>query len=257
MADIKFLLPEESTGNLKQDFESLKTKFISVLKELEYALGNLDEENVSRAASVYAENIDTTHAKITNAQIGNLSADKLTSGEIDAGKINVTNLSADMIQTGTLDTSNVAIASGNNRLMIDESLLRMYDSTGTLRFMMGLDTRPTLEDGKTNPYYNQFCLFIIDENGSNTIYFDDDGNAIFAGKINTKESVSVGERIVMQNCRHSNSGIFFTSGSQTLGSISVEGDSPRIELSAPNGVYVSGSKLATEDYVNQMFGSSV
>lgn len=253
MADIKFLLPEEGTGNLKEDFENLKTKFISVLKELEYALGNLDEENVSRAASVYAEDIDTTHAKINSAQIQSLTADKLTAGTIDAREIEVTNIDADNVTAGTINTNNVAVQSADGSLQLNGSLLCMNDRQGNPRLLMGLDTRASI-DGEPNPYYNQFNFFIINKEGVNTIYFDDDGNAVFAGKIDTKQNISVGQRIEMQNSRASNSGIYFKSGSDTLASVSVDGEDKGLYLSAHGGLYYNGSRLATESYVNSMFG---
>jgi hypothetical protein len=253
MADIKFLLPEESSGNLKEDFENLKTKFISVLKELEYALGNLDEENVQRAASVRAEDIDTSKAKIRDAQIKSLTADKLTAGTIDANEISVINIDADNISAGSIDTDMIKIASGDGSLVMDGGLIRMYDEDGALRLMMGLDTRSEV-GGEANPYYNQFCFFIVNKDGVNTIYFDDDGNAVFAGKINTKNSVSVGKRIEMQNSRDSRAGLYFMSGSDCLGSVSIDGETPGVYISAQNGVYINGSKIATESYVNKMFG---
>lgn len=255
MADIKLLLPEESSGNLKEDFENLRTKFISVLKELEYALGNLDEENVQRAASVRAEDIDTTKAKIKDAQIKSLTADKLTAGTIDAGNINVINIDADNINTGSINTGVIKIASDDGSLMMDGGLIRMYDIDGRLRLMMGLDTRSTV-GGKENPYYNQFCFFIMNNDGENTIYFDDNGNAVFAGKINTENSVSVGKRIEMQNSRDSRAGLYFMSGADCLGSVSVEGENRGIYLSSDGGVYINGDKIATERYVNQMFGGA-
>lgn len=250
MADIKLLLPNETSGNLKRDFEDLKDKFISVLKELEYTLANLDEENVTRAASVYAENIDTTHAKIANAQIQDLCADKLTAGTIDGDEINVIHLTADNIVSGTLNTGSVQVSSQGENLVISDGLIRLFDHAGTLRLMMGLDTRKTV-DGKTNPYYNKFYFCISDKTGSDTIYFDDNGDAVFAGRIDTKENISVGEKIELQNSRNSANGIYFMSGTECLCSVSIDGDDKGLYISAKGGVFVRGEKLATEAYVNE------
>lgn len=250
MAEIKLLLPNESSGNLKQDFEDLKDKFVSVLKELEFTMANLDEENVTRADSVYAEKIDTTHAKIKDAQIQSLTANKLTAGTIDADEINVVNLNADNISSGTLNTSNVAVASDGGKLYISDGLITLFDSQNTMRLMMGLDTRDKIE-GITNPNYNKFYFCISDKNGNDTVYFDDLGDGVFAGVLDTKKNISVGSKIVMQNARDSGSGIYFTSGAQTLASISIDGEDKAVYINANGGVYTRGERLATESYVNE------
>lgn len=273
MADVKLLIPQSDSGNLKKDVEQLKTRFTAVLKELEYLLCNLDEENVTRAASVYAENIDTRHAKISDAQIGELSADKLTSGSIDAGKIEVKNLSADAITSGTidagkinvenlsanslvsgtLDTEQVTVASGDGRLVIYDTVMAMYDASGTARLVMGLDTRPTV-NGEENPNYNAFRFDIADESGTPCIQFDSDGNAVFSGIIDTKSNVNIGNRLKLMNA-YGEGGVFFcTRNGSSMASVMCESfeNGPGVMISADDGLYVNGSRVATEEYVAEV-----
>ncbi len=278
MADVKLLIPQSDSENLKKDVEQLKTRFTAVLKELEYLLCNLDEENVTRAASVYAENIDTRHAKISDAQIGELSADKLTSGSIDAkkievknlsadaitsgtidaGKINVENLSADSLVSGTLDTEQVTVASGDGRLVIYDTVMAMYDASGTARLVMGLDTRPIV-NGEENPNYNVFRFDIADESGAPCIQFDSNGNAVFSGIIDTKSNVNIGNRLKLMNA-YGEGGVFFcTRNGSAMASVMCESfeSGPGVMISADEGLYVNGSRVATEEYVAEVIRSVI
>lgn len=270
MADVKLLIPPSDSGSLKKDVEQLKSRFTAVLKELEYLLCNLDEENVTRAASVYAENIDTTHAKISDAQIGDLSADKLkagsidadkveirnlsadalVSGTIDADKITVKNLSADALVSGTLDTEQVTVASGDGRLVMYDTVLAMYDSEGTPRLVAGLDTRRTV-NGAANPSYNKFRFDIADENGTSCIRFDDDGNAVFSGIIDTGSDVNVGNQLCLNNA-YADGGLYFCNrNGSAMASVMCDrfDDAPGVLVTADSGLFVNGYKVATEQYV--------
>ncbi len=270
MADVKLLIPPGESGNLKKDVDELRTRFTLVLKELEYLLCNLDEENVTRAASVYAENIDTTHAKISDAQIGgvsadkleagtidarevtieNLSADSLVSGTIDADKITVKNLSADSLMSGTLDTESVMIASGDGKFAIYDTVMAMYDTNGVLRLFAGIDTRRTV-DGEENPDYNKFCFDIINEDGVSCIHFNDDGDAVFSGVIDTKNDVNVGNMLRL-NDAYADGGLYFcNNNSDAMASVMCDRfeDGPGVLVTADSGLYVNGSRVATEAYV--------
>lgn len=270
MADVKLLIPTSDSGNLKKDFDELRTRFTMVLKELEYLLCNLDEENVTRAASVYAENIDTTHAKIADAQIESMTADKLTagtinadevaiknlsansivSGTIDADKIKVINLSADLIETGTLNTESVMIASGDGKLAIYDTVIAMFDSGGNMRFFAGLDTRKTV-NGEVNKNYNKFRFDIMDENGASCIHFNNDGDAVFSGVIDTASDINVGNQLCLNNA-YEEGGIYYCNkNGSSMASVMCDrfDDSPGILVTAESGLYINGEKAATENYV--------
>ena len=266
-------MPRASGGDLKKEVESLKSGFTAVLKELEYLLCNLDEDNVMRAGSVYAENIDTTHAKIADAQIGDLSADKLKTGTLDASRINVVNLSADSIttgtldadlvnvvnlsadsiETGTLDTELVTIASGDGRLVIYDTLIAMYDGSGTARLIMGLDTRQTI-DGVNNPAYNTFRFDIADENGNMCIHFDSYGRAVFSGVIDTADDVNIGDRLKLMNAYNSGGVYFCNAAGSSMASVVCERfeNGPGVNISAGQGLYINGEKVATQSYVRDL-----
>lgn len=250
MADVKLLIPQGESGNLKKDVEELKARFTAVLKELEYLLCNLDEENVMRAASVYAENIDTRHARISDAQIGELSADKLTSGSIDAEKIEVKNLSADSIVSGTLDTEQVTVASGDGRLVIYDTVMAMYDSSGTARLIMGLDTRASV-NGEANPSYNKFRFDIFGAGGDACIRFDSDGNAVFSGVIDTHSDVNIGNCLNLNNAYETGGLYFCNKNKNTMAAVMCDSfeNGPGVNVSADSGLYINGSRAATEQYV--------
>lgn len=273
MADVKLLIPQSDSGSLKKDVEELKTRFTAVLKELEYLLCNLDEENVTRAGSVYAENIDTRHAKISDAQIGELSADKLTSGSIDAGKIdvknlsadaivsgtldaskvNVENLSADSIVSGTLDTGAVTVASGDGKLVIYDTVMAMYDTYGTARLVMGLDTREEI-NGEPNPSYNKFRLDIFDKNGRPCIRLDSSGDAVFSGVIDTESDVNIGNCLNLNNA-YEEGGVYFRNGSgAAMANVMCDRfeDRAGVAVNADAGLYINGRRAATEQYVSDM-----
>lgn len=273
MADVKLLIPPNESGNLKKDVDDLRTRFTLVLKELEYLLCNLDEENVTRAASVYAENIDTTHALIADAQIEgltadklsagtinadevqikNLSADSLVSGTIDADKIEVKNLSADAIATGTLDTESVVIASGDGRLAIYDTIIAMFDSGGVMRFFAGLDTRKTI-NGAANKNYNKFRFDIMDESGAACIHFNNDGDAVFSGVIDTASDVNVGNMLCLNNAYEDGGLYFCNKNGSAMASVMCDrfDDEPGISVTADSGLYINGERAATENYVAEV-----
>lgn len=88
MPNLTAPLPRK-TGDLQTDFDELYHCYISLVDEMKSILCNLDSGNVTEAGSVKVQNLDASQAKIKDAQIASLTADKLTAGVIDAGQITV------------------------------------------------------------------------------------------------------------------------------------------------------------------------
>ena len=130
--------------------------FSELLRQLNFLLGNLGAENVIEAASVKAENIDTTNAKIVNAQIKNLSADKIKAGTLDLSKgITITSGGGDAM-TITQDSIEIAV-------------------DGVTRFLVTPD-----DNGK-------FGFLLCNAQGQPTIRLTDDGNAVLSGIVASSE----------------------------------------------------------------------
>ena len=155
----------QRTGDTASDCRALFDWAAALLDELRPLLCNLDAGNVTEAACVKAQNIDTNTARISQAQIGALSADKLTSGSIDAGVIQVKNLSADEIKSGTLRLSQgMGIEGADGRLSIDPKGMRMYDAQGKPGILMGQDSR------------GKFYFSILNDRGDEGLTLDEKGN---------------------------------------------------------------------------------
>ena len=171
------------TGNLKKDYDNLYQWAIAILDELKSLLNNLDSGNVLEASSVKAEHIDTNTAKISQGQIGELSAEKITSGTIDAEKIKVTNISADNIKSGALTiTSDLLIRNSDASMVMDGNGLVLYDEEDNERLYMGRDNK------------GKFILRMLNAAGTEGLSFDDRGilrvkNCIY---FNTGDSTYLG-----------------------------------------------------------------
>lgn len=133
--------------------------FSELIRQLNFLLGNLGAENVIEAASVKAENIDTTNAKIVNAQIKNLTASKIKAGTLDLSKGIVISNRSD----------------GNGTFVLKSDGMALYDGNGTLRFTVSSD-----ETGN-------FGFGLYDENGDATIVLLDNGSARFTGTVESSE----------------------------------------------------------------------
>ena len=75
MPNLTAPIPPKLTGETERDLKRLREWGTALVDELSYLFSNLDAGNVSEAASVKAEHIDTANARISNAQIGSLYAD--------------------------------------------------------------------------------------------------------------------------------------------------------------------------------------
>lgn len=158
MPNLTTPIPKKLTGSANEDVKSLQKWGTALIDELSYLFNNLDAGNVSEAASVKAENINTNTAKIQNAQIGVLTADKLKAGTVDTNLVTVSS------ESGNLNIS------GNRIVISDGSVDRfeaMYDENS-----------------------NIFSFILRNANGDPTVYINSLGNAIFSGKIDSSEIYS-------------------------------------------------------------------
>ena len=156
MPNFTMPVPPKLSGNSRQDLIALKEWGTALADELSYLFSHLDAGNVSEAASVKAENINTNHARITNAQIGELTADKLTAGSVDTSVVTVQD------KNGTLSMTGSALCIGDQN---QNRLIAQY-----------------------NKAQDTFTFALFNAAGDPTVYIDDDGNAIFTG---TVESSSI------------------------------------------------------------------
>ena len=147
--------------DLNIQMREIQNLFNDLLDQLQNALYNLDSGNVTEAASVQAANIDTSYARIVDAQIKNLTADKLTAG--------------------TIDTSEINISGSGGRLRIQDNML-VFSYNGIERLLMGTDTN------------GNFGFMLRDNEGKPTLVLADDGSAVFTGAV--KASTVEGSTVV-------------------------------------------------------------
>lgn len=158
MPNLTTPIPKRSTGNTAEDINALRKWGTALIDELSYIINNLDAGNVSEAASVKAENIDVSTAKIQNAQIDILTADKLKAGTVDTNLVNVES-----------ESGNLSI-SGNSIVMSDSH---------TDRFKAEYD-----------PVTDIFSFVLYNSAGQPTVYINSLGNAVLSGRIDSSEIFS-------------------------------------------------------------------
>lgn len=151
MPNVTTPIPPNLTENNAEDIKRLKAWGTALIDELTYLFANLDAGNVREARSVKAENIDTNNARISNAQIGTLSADKLVAGTVNTNKVNVESNDGKLSMTG----SEIAIKDQNH-----------------VRFLAGYDK----ESG-------QFHFLLCNKLGIPTVAINSLGEAVFTGQV--------------------------------------------------------------------------
>ncbi len=144
-------IPPRLTGKTSEDVENLKKWGTALVDELTYLFNNLDKGNVIEAASVKAENIETNTAKISNAQIGNLTADKLVSGSVDTELVSVQD------EDGNLNISGSQIVISDKK---NERFVAAYDKDEDI-----------------------FNFVLYNENGEPTVNINSRGEAVFSGEV--------------------------------------------------------------------------
>ena len=166
-----------STDYSGYSIEELQDALAMISRELNYLLnGNLDDDNVRAntitAGSVFAENIDTTNAKIGAAQIDDLTVgtnvaigtaedsagvttivgNTVTTSFVNALSITAGSVSANNISAGTITGSILQTAASGTRLVINTSgggNIKYYDSSGTEKGSIYLDSSNLLLYGNT------------------------------------------------------------------------------------------------------------
>lgn len=212
------MLSQETKTALKQ----LKEWGTALIDELGFILNNLDSSNVTEAAMVKAENIDVTDGKILNAQIKNLTADKITAGTIDLSQ-------------------GITVKSSDDSLKITANTISISEN-GELRVLMGKNDN------------GSFVFMITDGNG-NGLMLDDNGEAVFSGNINTQKDVIIGRQLKM--CNYNNDGYILFGDNA---SISGNKNTDTLNISAMNGItlYSSGGiKLNTTNGTVSVNGDKV
>ena len=77
-------------------------------------------------------------ASITNAKIGALGADKITTGTLSANRIAASSLNVSKLDlVGTGSTINLQSAASGARMQIQGDVIRIYDGNGTIRVKLG------------------------------------------------------------------------------------------------------------------------
>ena len=158
MPNLTTPIPNKITGDASEDLKAIQKWGTALIDELAYIFNNLDAGNVSEAASVKAENIDTNTAKIQNAQIGILTADKLKAGTVDTNLVTVSS------ESGNLNIS------GNSIVISDNNVDRFK--------------------AEYNPLTGIFSFILCNSEGQPTVYINSLGNAVFSGKIDSSEIYS-------------------------------------------------------------------
>lgn len=93
-------------------------------------------------------------AFIPNAAITNISADKINTGTLDAGRINVINLNANNITTGTINGANLKINLNDGNVEFQQGRIHNWNNTIDININQNYistanyDTRAILKDGE-------------------------------------------------------------------------------------------------------------
>lgn len=171
----------ELTGDTQRDVTALYDCVLRMKRELEFLLTHLDSQNVLSAQSVRADNIDTKHAKIKNAQIQSLSADKINTGTLTVSdNMSITNDSSSVTITpdGIEATDALFLLNSNEggaRTIISNEELRIQkNEDGVYRdsFSADSDGNVTLtgvfktgHDGEAHCVINEDGIAFLDEEG--------------------------------------------------------------------------------------------
>lgn len=124
-----------------------------VLAQINVAAGNtlIQNDKIYMDAS---STVFSGKAFIPNAAITNISADKINTGTLDAGRINVINLNANNITTGTINGANLKINLNDGNVEFQQGRIHNWNNTIDININQNYistanyDTRAILKDGE-------------------------------------------------------------------------------------------------------------
>lgn len=167
--------------------KEIKTSFLEMMREnvkvsINQALRN--EEIAKYKTGALFESPDGSCAvAIIKGQLA--IAGRKTDGEWDwTTVVNDNQIIVSEVFTGMLYTNLCTILSDDGKLIIENNLITMKDSSDTVRFECGLSGGQYV-----------FCLY--DAKGEKTVYINNDGEAVFAGRISTAKDMEVGANVVV------------------------------------------------------------
>ncbi|MBQ3471651.1 MAG: hypothetical protein IJH17_04715 [Clostridia bacterium] len=171
MPNLTTALPRR-TGNIEEDYDRLYNWAVSLTDELKSLLCNLDSGNVTEAGSIKAQNIDASQAKIKDAQIASLTADKLTAGTIDTEKITV---------KGTDENGRTMLMTGEKIVFTETVGGRTYE-----RIVIGNNN-------------GNYIFTVQNRGGTQGIYMTSNGEMQLTGDINTGKDCRVQGQLLVGN----------------------------------------------------------
>lgn len=231
MPNLTTALPRR-TGDIEEDYDRLYNWAVSLTDELKSLLCNLDSGNVTEAGSIKAQNIDASQAKIKDAQIASLTADKLTAGTIDTGQITVTGSKDGNTMTMTGDCIEFEDRGGNLRVYIGTII---DDNTNTRKMIFLLQTAPDLQGNVQRIY--------MDDSGD----IDITGNITGASNISISNSIQIGNAIRFLDTQLANPVVGGSIDVTNNRLVILANNNRGIELSTGGNIYLYGSSLTFND----------
>lgn len=139
---------------------------------------------------------------------------------------------------GTVNTTQNILQSENDRLTLNGDLLTIKDTN-----------RERIRIGNSG---NEFAFTIYNANGDETVYMNEDGDAVFSGSIDTSKDVNVGEVLRLNIIdMDNNGGLIFADGSDIAaqvfvrdGTAAVTGNTDKTMYIQAGNVYVIGKMIA-------------
>ena len=172
--------------------KEIKTSYLEMMREnVKVSINEaLQNENIAKyqTGALFESPDGQSAVAIIKGQLA--IAGQKTDGEWDwTTIINDNEIIVSEVFTGALYTNLCTIMSANGKLTIENSLITMQDENNIVRFECGY---------KNGKYV--FCLY--DATGEQNVYINDNGEAVFAGSINTKKDTTVGSRLNLQTTKN-------------------------------------------------------
>ncbi len=134
-------------------------------------------------------------AFIPDAAITNISADKINTGTLDAGRINVINLNANNITTGTINGANLKINLNDGNVEFQQGRIHNWNNTIDINVNQNYistanyDTRAILKDGELQLIQPQF--FDLSSDPYLRIHNNRTGSSWAAAEIEARNSIVI------------------------------------------------------------------